>query len=299
MKQLLAVKKSINDSLPECVRFGYGTFYIHTDRGQSFIKSLSEWKHVTKSLDFGVGLFIISMIGAVASLLFLVVSSLISPPEPTAAQDPTNLVVIPGVNEFLPVSATLYIIFALFVAAGVHELAHAVAMFAEDVEVKELGVATLLIIPIAAYVMPVDDDFEELPSRSQARILSAGVTANIGVAVLISILFLFPFTGSPITAFFAYFSSVFGTGVDVAVPISSISVLTNVLFWTWFFNINLAFVNVLPVHTLDGGRMMKLAPIVTGFSTRQSQIPTTVVAVTSVTSIGLFAAMLFIPLYFA
>jgi membrane-associated protease RseP (regulator of RpoE activity) len=36
-------------------------------------------------------------------------------------------------------------------------------------------------------------------------------------------------------------------------------VLTNVLFWVWFVNVNLAVFNALPIYPLDGGRIFNIA----------------------------------------
>lgn len=85
------MKDILNEKIPDFITVGYGTLYLHTARGQSIIQSLSEWKHIKKYHNISIGMFISSMIGAMFSLVFLVISSLLSPPEPTAAQDPVNL----------------------------------------------------------------------------------------------------------------------------------------------------------------------------------------------------------------
>jgi membrane-associated protease RseP (regulator of RpoE activity) len=36
-------------------------------------------------------------------------------------------------------------------------------------------------------------------------------------------------------------------------------VFANVLFWLWFFNVNVAVFNALPIYPLDGGRMFNIA----------------------------------------
>ena len=254
------VPDSIARRLPANVRLGVGTVYVHTERGRGLVDRCSRWRHADRYHDAGVVACGVSMVVALVTLAWVGLSVARSPPEPTAAQKPTNLVAVPGVNEFLPLSAALYILLGLLVAAAAHELAHAVAMRAEGVAVDEIGVAFLGCIPVAAYVLPEEADFEAASVRSRARVFAAGVLANLLVFAACSVAFLLPGAGSPVTAFLAYFGAVFGGSAASAADVAALGPLTNVLFWTWFFDLNLAFVNVLPVATLDGGKLVGLLP---------------------------------------
>lgn len=253
------MRKKINSLLPQWASFGYVILYVHTKQFIDFLAHLSEWKHVDRWNDIGifvfVGMTLLSLVTLLA-LSFQMGSALLQDnvPEPTAAQDPVNLIAIPGLNEFLPLSAAVYIVLAIVITAGVHEFAHGVAMIAEDIELTEVGVGLFFVLPIAAYVQPDDDAFESASSRSQLCVFCAGVFANVVAFVILTGVFLLPGTGSPITAFLFFFESIIGTPGD-QVPLS-ISPLTNLLFWLWFFNINLAFVNSLPIGYLDGGRVI-------------------------------------------
>jgi len=282
--------------LPENVKFSRGLFYIHTSRGLEYLDRAARFSGMRRVLDSGIAVFIASMAIAVGMLIAIAVSILDSPPEPTAAQDPVNLIAIPGVNEFLPLSATVYILIALFIAAGVHELAHGVAMRFEGVTVEETGIVLLGIFPFAAYVMPDEDEFEAISVRGKARVLAAGIYANLLVFIIVSVLFLLPGTGSPIDAFMTYFGAVLGGELPTGEAVASLSAITNVLFWTWFFNVNLAFVNVLPIAYLDGGQIVRLLAGVFSFPVSDPVAEWGLVLTTSAATLSVFVLAVFGPL---
>lgn len=85
---------------------------------------------------------------------------------------------IPGVT--IPLDDLAYILFALGLAALVHELAHAVAARAEGVRVKDGGIALIAFIP-AAFVEPDEDQFRASPLVSRLKVYSAGVAVNLVV----------------------------------------------------------------------------------------------------------------------
>ena len=90
---------------------------------------------------------------------------------------------IPGVT--IPLDDLAYILFALGIAALVHELAHALAARAEGIRVKDGGFALLAFIP-AAFVEPDEDQFRKAPLLSRLKVYSAGVAVNIvvfGIAI--------------------------------------------------------------------------------------------------------------------
>lgn len=291
------IRDRLSAVLPEQVRVGFGTLYIHTDRGIDYIDRVSEWRYTDEVSDFGVLTFILTSILSVVVLAFTAVTTVQSTPEPGPAQDPVNLLAIPGVNDFLPVAATAYIILALVIATGAHELAHGITMRAADVTIEEVGIATILVIPMAAYVLPDEEEFDNASVRSRARILSAGVFANLIVFAVTSLLFLLPGSGSPIVAYSAYFGAVFNGSIPAAETVSSLGVVTNVLFWTWFFNVNLAFVNALPVMLLDGGRVAGLLSEVLPEKMGQSVTPMRVSSIGTVGVLVVFTLAVFGPLF--
>jgi membrane-associated protease RseP (regulator of RpoE activity) len=88
---------------------------------------------------------------------------------------------IPGVT--IPLEDLAYVALALGVGVALHEAAHAVMARVEGVRVKDFGVALLLFIP-AAFVEIDENDMGRAPLSSKLKIFSAGIAANIAIALL-------------------------------------------------------------------------------------------------------------------
>ena len=101
---------------------------------------------------------------------------IIRPPQPVQGFAP----LIPGVT--LGWRDTVYVLVALGVAAFFHETAHALVSRAVGVRIKDAGVALFLFIP-AAFVEPDEEELMRAPLRSRALIYSAGVGANVILAL--------------------------------------------------------------------------------------------------------------------
>ncbi|XP_063242597.1 membrane-bound transcription factor site-2 protease isoform X2 [Bacillus rossius redtenbacheri] len=88
---------------------------------------------------------------------------------------------IPGVN--LPMSDFSYYSLTLITCSAVHELGHAIAAVREDVHVAGLGVALVLVFPVA-YVQLSGEQLRALPPRRQLRVTCAGVWHNVVLALV-------------------------------------------------------------------------------------------------------------------
>jgi len=89
---------------------------------------------------------------------------------------------IPGVT--LGLVDTLYVFFAVGVAAFFHETAHAFVARAVHVKVKDAGIALFLFIP-AAFVEPDEEELKKAPVKSKLLVYSAGVGANLILTLLV------------------------------------------------------------------------------------------------------------------
>jgi membrane-associated protease RseP (regulator of RpoE activity) len=191
---------------------------IRTKRGERLLERLSRgtqrerfWRVYAT---IGTGLVLIAMIFMFILVIYGAYSTFILQPAPTTINEPRNWLLIPGLNEFIPMCAWVGFVIALVV----HELSHAVLSTVEKIKVKSMGLL-MLIVPIGAFAEPDSEQLfgekerkerkklkavteaesgsgePEKPSkkvatsRERTRILSAGVTSNFCVAVIAFTLF--------------------------------------------------------------------------------------------------------------
>ncbi len=183
---------------------------IRTQRGQKLLEVLSQgarrktfWRAYA---DIGTVLVFIAMTFMFVLVLLGAYATFMVQPEPTDLNAPRNLLLIPGLNKFIPMCAWLGFVIALVV----HELSHAVLSTVERIKVKSMGLLVAL-IPIGAFAEPdseqlfgekengemaVKDREQEqekkkkvATARERTRILSAGVTSNFVVALIAFTLF--------------------------------------------------------------------------------------------------------------
>ncbi|TAJ44900.1 site-2 protease family protein [Methanofollis fontis] len=136
---------------------------------------------------FGV---VMVVIAAVLMTLMLVLSfrlTLIVQPEPTGIYKPQNILLLPGINEYVP--STFAVWFAFFLTLAVHEFGHGVLCRIENIRVKSAGLL-YAVIPIGAFVEPDEEDAERVHGMPKARMLGAGITNNIVLGVICFISFI-------------------------------------------------------------------------------------------------------------
>ncbi|WP_049924413.1 site-2 protease family protein [Halopiger djelfimassiliensis] len=95
---------------------------------------------------------------------------------------PRNVLVVPGVNDFLPLAAAPEIVVALFVGIVVHELGHGLLARVESVDIRSMGLIVLALLPFGAYV-DMDGEERGASPAARSRIYAAGVTSNLVVAL--------------------------------------------------------------------------------------------------------------------
>jgi membrane-associated protease RseP (regulator of RpoE activity) len=175
--------------------------FFRTTKGLNLLDRLGQFKGFWRVLaSAGVPLVILSMVYFLAILLLMTYLMIQQPPEPSSYNAPRNILLIPGLNEYIPF---VWGWIALFVTMVVHEFAHGILSRVEGVRVKSMGIITFLVAPIAAFVEP--DEVELFGSKekppvvskgARIRILSAGVISNFLVAFLAMALFFGPVLSS-------------------------------------------------------------------------------------------------------
>ncbi|MDG6243230.1 MAG: site-2 protease family protein [Methanolobus sp.] len=211
---------------------------IRTTRGLKLLDKLAIPKKAWRIYaDIGIRLM---FVGMVAMFLVIILSDIAllssisnnSMPEPGKFNEARNIFLIPGVNEFIPLT---WGIIALVITLIVHEFSHAILCRVENIRVKSMGIL-LALVPIGGFAEPDEEELfgkkeeehseddpygdrrlgitigdeekkklvtkadikdEKTASRKQrARILAAGVMANFVVALLAFSLLFGPVLGA-------------------------------------------------------------------------------------------------------
>jgi len=190
---------------------------IRTTRGLQLLDKLAVPKKAWRLFaDVGIRLMFIGMF---AMLLIVIISDIAmlsslgdnTMPEPNKFNEARNIFLIPGVNEFIPLTWGLI---ALIVTLVVHEFSHAILCRVENIRVKSMGIL-LALVPVGGFAEPDEKELfgtettekegegpvEGVSSKAatrqqRARILAAGFIANFVVALLAFILFFGPVLGA-------------------------------------------------------------------------------------------------------
>lgn len=154
---------------------------VRTKRGLKLLDTLAKPKKFWKIFgDLGVILVFLGMVYMIFLILLMDYIMITSPPEPSPATSPRNILLIPGLNEFIPF---VWGLIGLIVTLIVHEFSHAIVARVENIKVKSLGVV-LALIPIGGFAEPDEKELMKSEKRSRIRIYSAGITANFLMALI-------------------------------------------------------------------------------------------------------------------
>ena len=193
---VIAIGLQTRGYLPEYAKVSGPLLTIHTQRGRQFLDWLAQPKRFWRAWgNVGVGITVIVMVLSG----FIVVTSvfaIVAQPEGAAIQNPQNVLVIPGVNDFLPLSAAPEIIFGLLVGLVVHEGGHGLLCRVENIDIDSMGVALFALIPIGAFVEPDADNQREADRGAQTRMFAAGITNNFAITAVALLLLVGPIAAS-------------------------------------------------------------------------------------------------------
>jgi membrane-associated protease RseP (regulator of RpoE activity) len=132
----------------------------------------------------GLALVAALVVLAAAGVILAGVAAVLDPAS-SPIDSPGSVLVVPGVNPFLPLAAAPELLFGVLLGLVVHEGAHGVLARAGDIEVESVGLFLLAVVPAGAYVMPagLDDDGDADHERGNrlgwARLYAAGPAANL------------------------------------------------------------------------------------------------------------------------
>ncbi|POG55314.1 site-2 protease family protein [Haloferax marisrubri] len=194
---LLAALLRARGILPEYVRVQGPLTTVHTRRGRELLDRLAAPKRFWRAWsNIGLGIALVIMVGTFLLLVYQAVVILQNPPAPTQVNQPQNFLVIPGVNDFLPLSVAPEILFGLLVGLVVHEGGHGILSRVEGIDVESMGIVLLTILPIGAFVEPSEESQRRADRGGKSRMFAAGVTNNFAVTLVAFALLFGPVIGS-------------------------------------------------------------------------------------------------------
>jgi membrane-associated protease RseP (regulator of RpoE activity) len=125
-----------------------------------------------------IGVVCVVLISVLISLLLIlsVRFTLIIQPEPTGIYEPQNILLLPGINEFVP--STFAVWFAFLLTIAIHEFGHGILCRVEGITVRSIG-ALIAVIPIGFFVEPDEEELEQLRGWPRVRMFGAGITNNL------------------------------------------------------------------------------------------------------------------------
>jgi membrane-associated protease RseP (regulator of RpoE activity) len=203
--------------LPAYVTLSGPITTVHTKRGRDLLDWLATPKRFWRAWgNLGVGIALVVMVLAALAVV-LSVAAVLAQPEGATIENPQNVLVIPGVNEFLPLNAAGEIIFGLVVGLVVHEGGHGLLCRVEDIGIDSMGIATLAFIPLGAFVEPDEQNQRDADRGAQVRMFAAGVTNNFAITAIALLLLVGPVLGSISTVPGAAVGNTFpGSGAESA-----------------------------------------------------------------------------------
>ncbi len=185
--------------LPDSVRVSGPLVTLHTTYGRKLLDKLSRPRRFWRAWsNIGVGMSLVVMVGFGAVIFASAIFIGLQPEQAAQSpiQNPQNALVIPGVNEFLPLSAAPEIITGLLLGLVVHEGGHGLLCRVEDIDIDSLGLVFFAFIPVGAFVEPDEESRADADRGAQTRMFAAGVTNNFALTAIVFILLFGPVAGS-------------------------------------------------------------------------------------------------------
>jgi membrane-associated protease RseP (regulator of RpoE activity) len=164
---------------------------IRTEKGLRLLDRLAKRRRFWRVFaDSGVPAVFAGMIFMFLLIIITDVVLFTNPPPPSNLTNPKNALLIPGINDWIPLE---WGVIGLLVTLVVHEFSHGILCRVEGVKVKSMGVL-LALVPIGGFAEPDEEemmDKSKVKSSSRVRIFSAGVISNFIVAFISFALFFY------------------------------------------------------------------------------------------------------------
>jgi membrane-associated protease RseP (regulator of RpoE activity) len=170
--------------LPEWVSVTGPFLTLSSTRGRALLDWLARpataWRAVgTVGLAGVTAAMVLAAVGVV-----LAGAAALAAPGASPIDSPGSVLIIPGVNRFLPLAAAPEILLAVLLGLVVHEGGHGVYCRVADIEVEGVGLFLLTVVPAGAYVLPDEASDERSDPAGWARMFAAGPVNNVVLSAL-------------------------------------------------------------------------------------------------------------------
>ena len=128
----------------------------------------------------GIAMVVVVSVLMTLLVLFSLRLEVAQPPPASGVFEPRNWFVIPGVNQFIPL--TLPVLLAIAITIAIHEFGHGILCRVEGIVVKSMGVL-LFVVPIGFFVEPDEEELERTPPVPKSRMFGAGIANNLVLGV--------------------------------------------------------------------------------------------------------------------
>lgn len=178
----VAVLLSWTDRLPDGVEATGPLVTLRSSRGRAALELLARPARAWRAFATA-GVAVVGLLGVAMSLgVVLAAAITVLDPGGSPVSDPSAALVVPGVNEFLPLAAAPEVLLGILVGLIVHEGSHGVLCRVEDIEIADLGLVVLAVVPIGAFVQPGEE--QEDDPAGWARMFAAGPASNLLVTAV-------------------------------------------------------------------------------------------------------------------
>jgi membrane-associated protease RseP (regulator of RpoE activity) len=155
----------------------YGPIMAIKTRRVGFFDKFAAWRTFFRIYGT-IGVIAVIIVSVLITLMLFVSFryTLLIRPEPTGIYEPQNILLIPGINQYVP--STLAVWLAFIITIGIHEFGHAILCRVENIKVKGMG-ALVAVIPIGFFVEPDEEELDKTKGMPKVRMFGAGITNNL------------------------------------------------------------------------------------------------------------------------
>jgi membrane-associated protease RseP (regulator of RpoE activity) len=181
---LLAELLDRTGRLPASVSVTGPFLTLSSTRGRVLLDRLARPRRVWRAWG-SLGVVAVGVAMALAAVgVLLAGAAALADPGASPIDSPASVLVIPGVNRFLPLAAAPELLFAVLVGLAVHEGGHGVYCRVEDIDIESVGVFLLTVVPAGAFVQPAEGSDERSNLAGWARMFAAGPVNNVVLGVV-------------------------------------------------------------------------------------------------------------------